>query len=101
MHYRNQSSNLSQQQDANRPPPGAAAPPNDMQGSQGGPLTPLQQGGSSDPNINAPKFSGKQLNNNISILGHYKKNYIKTRCNDYVGNSVFLNKRFCHLYVIF
>ena len=31
-----------------------------MSGSQGGPLTPLQQGGSSDPNINAPKFVGKQ-----------------------------------------
>ena len=42
------SSNPSQQQDPNRPPPGAAIPPNgsgsDMPGSQGGPLTPMQQG---------------------------------------------------------
>ena len=51
------SSNPSQQQDSNRPPPGAAIPPNnsgpDM--SQGG----GPQGGPSDPNLNAPKFSGR------------------------------------------
>ena len=62
LHFRMPGSNPSQPQDPNRPPPGAVVPPNasgtDMTGASGGPSTPLQQGNSSDSNLNAPKFTG-------------------------------------------
>ena len=57
MNYRVSNANSSQQQDSNR----GGAPGNgsgDMQGSHGGPLTPLQQGNATDSNLNAPKFTG-------------------------------------------
>ena len=44
-------------------PSGGPVPPNgsgaDMPG--GGPLTPLQQGNTTDSNLNAPKFTGNRI----------------------------------------
>ena len=58
------SSNASQQQDPNRPPPGAAVPPGASGTDMQGPSTPLQGGGgaqSCDGSLNASKFTGIYL----------------------------------------
>ena len=58
------SSNASQQQDPNRPPPGAAVPPGASGTDMQGPSTPLQGGGGAQPcdgSLNASKFTGKCL----------------------------------------